>query len=182
MPGTGCPGLRTLIRVMRPEPRAAFTHDLVEAVGYLRAQSDVQPDHVASLGFCMGSGIGTRLASLPPHPAASVVLTGKARPWRRRGHPGTHAGPLRRGGSPRHRHRPRPGAGYAGRRQILRIPQLSRHPARLLPRHPAHAGPRDRPGRRAARAGLPARHAPPLTPGRTSRAARVAGRGQPETG
>jgi carboxymethylenebutenolidase len=57
-------------------PKDRLTQDLVKAVAYLNAQSFVQPDKVASVGFCFGGGLSINLAC-HTRLAASVICYGQ---------------------------------------------------------------------------------------------------------
>ena len=57
-------------------PKDGLTQDLVKAVAYLNAQSFVQHDRIASLGFCFGGGMSINLAC-HTRLAASVVFYGE---------------------------------------------------------------------------------------------------------
>src|SRR5947209_4347481 len=57
-------------------PKDRLTQDLVKAVAYLNAQSFVQPDKIASVGFCFGGGMSINLAC-HARLAASVVFYGE---------------------------------------------------------------------------------------------------------
>lgn len=57
-------------------PRESFIQDLVQAIAYLKAQDFVQPDKIASLGFCFGGGMSLNLACHAPL-AACVLFYGE---------------------------------------------------------------------------------------------------------
>ncbi len=57
-----------------PDDRAA--RDLHAAVEFLKAQPDVKPDHVGSIGWCMGGGYSLDLALQEPTLAATVINYG----------------------------------------------------------------------------------------------------------
>lgn len=57
-------------------PKDRLTQDLVKAVAYLNAQSFVQPDKIASVGFCFGGGLSINLAC-HARLAASVICYGQ---------------------------------------------------------------------------------------------------------
>jgi carboxymethylenebutenolidase len=57
-------------------PKDRLTQDLVKAVEYLHAQSFVQPDKIASVGFCFGGGMSINLACHAKL-AASVIFYGE---------------------------------------------------------------------------------------------------------
>jgi carboxymethylenebutenolidase len=57
-----------------PDDRAA--RDLHAAVDFLKGQSDVKPDHIGSIGWCMGGGYSLDLALQEPTLAATVINYG----------------------------------------------------------------------------------------------------------
>jgi carboxymethylenebutenolidase len=77
--------LATLIEVLQPETRAAFAEDLLGALAFLKSRPDVDPDRIACLGFCMGGGIGARLATLAPDLLKAVIFYGENPPLDRVG-------------------------------------------------------------------------------------------------
>ena len=78
--------LLTLMRVMSPEQRSAFAHDLVGAVGYLGGRPDVAASRLGSLGFCMGGGLSAHLATMSPQLRACVIFYGDSPPLDAVGH------------------------------------------------------------------------------------------------
>ncbi|HVA89920.1 MAG TPA: dienelactone hydrolase family protein [Chloroflexota bacterium] len=72
--------LTALMSVMSPERRAGFARDLVGAFGYLASRSEVDPERIGSLGFCLGGGLSFRLATLEPRLQACVVFYGENPP------------------------------------------------------------------------------------------------------
>jgi carboxymethylenebutenolidase len=75
--------LRTLMQVTSPQQRSTFAAELVGAVDYLRSRPEVDPDQVASLGFCMGGGLAIHVACLTPHLAKTVIFYGENPPLER---------------------------------------------------------------------------------------------------
>jgi len=58
-----------------PEDRAI--RDLEAAVAYLRTRPDVDPDRIASIGWCMGGGYSLALALAEPKLAGTVLYYGR---------------------------------------------------------------------------------------------------------
>ena len=72
--------LTTLMDVMSPQRRAAFSRDLVGAVSYLASRRDVDGTRIGSVGFCMGGGLSGQLATLSPTLQACVIFYGENPP------------------------------------------------------------------------------------------------------
>ena len=62
--------------LMRGVPNDRSTKDLLAAANYLRAQKNVNPKKVGSVGWCMGGGYSLDLAINDPQLAAAVVNYG----------------------------------------------------------------------------------------------------------
>ena len=62
--------------IMRGVPQDRATRDLLAATSYLRAQKNVDPKRVASIGWCMGGGYSLDLALNDPKLKASVINYG----------------------------------------------------------------------------------------------------------
>ena len=62
--------------IMRGVPQDRATRDLLAATSYLRAQKNVDPKRVASIGWCMGGGYSLDLALNDPKLTASVINYG----------------------------------------------------------------------------------------------------------
>ena len=62
--------------IMRGVPQDRATRDLLAATSYLRAQKNVDPKRVGSIGWCMGGGYSLDLALNDPKLKASVINYG----------------------------------------------------------------------------------------------------------
>jgi carboxymethylenebutenolidase len=62
--------------LMRGVPNDRSTKDLLAAASYLRAQKNVNPKKVGSIGWCMGGGYSLDLAINDPQLAAAVINYG----------------------------------------------------------------------------------------------------------
>jgi len=62
--------------IMRGVPQDRATRDLLAATGYLRAQKNVDPKRVGSIGWCMGGGYSLDLALNDPKLKAAVINYG----------------------------------------------------------------------------------------------------------
>ena len=62
--------------LMRGVPEDRATKDLLAAASYLRAQKNVNPAKVGSIGWCMGGGYSLDLAIADPKLAAAVINYG----------------------------------------------------------------------------------------------------------
>lgn len=62
--------------LMRGVPNDRSTKDLLAAANYLRAQKNVNPKKVGSIGWCMGGGYSLDLAINDPQLAAAVINYG----------------------------------------------------------------------------------------------------------
>ena len=62
--------------LMRGVPQDRGMRDLKAAFDYLAARPDVQPEKIASAGWCMGGGYSIRLAVAEPRLAACIVNYG----------------------------------------------------------------------------------------------------------
>ncbi|MHB1981536.1 MAG: dienelactone hydrolase family protein [Sulfobacillus sp.] len=68
--------IMTLVKVMSAETRKRFRDDLLGAVSYLEQRPDVDPDRIASLGFCMGGGLAVALATKASNLWKTVIFYG----------------------------------------------------------------------------------------------------------
>src|SRR5271169_3134383 len=62
--------------IMRGVPQDRATRDLLAATSYLRAQKNVDPKRVGSIGWCMGGGYSLDLALNDPKLKAAVINYG----------------------------------------------------------------------------------------------------------
>jgi carboxymethylenebutenolidase len=62
--------------IMRGVPQDRATRDLLAATSYLRAQKNVDPTRVGSIGWCMGGGYSLDLALNDPKLKAAVINYG----------------------------------------------------------------------------------------------------------
>ncbi len=62
--------------IMRGVPEDRAQRDLLAAADYLRAQKNVRPDRVGTIGWCMGGGYAHTLALSDPKLAAAVINYG----------------------------------------------------------------------------------------------------------
>lgn len=62
--------------IMRGVPQDRATRDLLSATSYLRAQNNVDPKRVGSIGWCMGGGYSLDLALNDPKLSAAVINYG----------------------------------------------------------------------------------------------------------
>jgi carboxymethylenebutenolidase len=62
--------------IMRGVPQDRATRDLLAATGYVRAQKNVDPKRVGSIGWCMGGGYSLDLALNDPRLKAAVINYG----------------------------------------------------------------------------------------------------------
>ncbi len=62
--------------LMRGMPEDRAVRDLLAASSYLRAQKNVKPDKVGSIGWCFGGGMSNTLALNDPKLAAAVINYG----------------------------------------------------------------------------------------------------------
>src|SRR5271165_4514215 len=62
--------------IMRGVPQDRATRDLLAATSYLRAQKNVDPKRVGSIGWCMGGGYSLDLALNEPKLKAAVINYG----------------------------------------------------------------------------------------------------------
>jgi carboxymethylenebutenolidase len=62
--------------LMRGLPQDRGIRDLVAAFDYLSARKDIDPNHIGSIGWCMGGGYSLQLAIHEPKLAACVVNYG----------------------------------------------------------------------------------------------------------
>ncbi len=63
-------------QIMRGVPEDRATRDLLAATTYLRAQKNVDPKRVGSIGWCMGGGYSLDLAIADPSLKAAVINYG----------------------------------------------------------------------------------------------------------
>jgi len=63
-------------QIMRGVPEDRANRDLLAASGYLRAQKNVDPKRVGSIGWCMGGGYSLDLAIADPALKAAVINYG----------------------------------------------------------------------------------------------------------
>jgi len=66
----------TAHELMRGVPEDRATRDLHAAVEFLRAQSNVRKDRIASIGWCMGGGYSLNVALTEPTLTAAVINYG----------------------------------------------------------------------------------------------------------
>jgi carboxymethylenebutenolidase len=62
--------------LMRGVPEDRALRDLTAAFAYLKANPDVKPEHIGSVGWCMGGGYSIKLAVAEPTLAACAVYYG----------------------------------------------------------------------------------------------------------
>ena len=64
-------------QLMRGMPEDRAMRDLKGAVAYLKSRPDVDPNRIASIGWCMGGGYSLALALAEPTLAGSVIYYGR---------------------------------------------------------------------------------------------------------
>jgi carboxymethylenebutenolidase len=67
----------TAHQLMRGLPEDRAVRDLKAAVAYLRTRPDVDPNRIASIGWCMGGGYSLALALAEPTLAGTVIYYGR---------------------------------------------------------------------------------------------------------
>ncbi|MGI0130123.1 MAG: dienelactone hydrolase family protein [Thermoplasmata archaeon] len=71
------PVLEALGRIQRPDVLEGFGRDLLAYANYIRAQPEVDPRRLGSVGFCFGGGMSARLATVDPELRAAVIFYGQ---------------------------------------------------------------------------------------------------------
>jgi len=74
------PVLEAFGRVSTPVVQEGFARDLLAVAENLRARPDVDPDRVASVGFCFGGAMAGRLSTVDPSLRAAVIFYGQNPP------------------------------------------------------------------------------------------------------
>lgn len=74
------PVLGALAQVSSPATQAGFAEDLGGVTRYLRSHPAVDPDRIASVGFCFGGAMSARLATVDPRLRAAVIFYGQNPP------------------------------------------------------------------------------------------------------
>jgi carboxymethylenebutenolidase len=74
------PVLNALAEVSNPATQAGFAEDLARVTGHLRTHPSVDPDRIASVGFCFGGAMSGQLATVDPRLRAAVIFYGQNPP------------------------------------------------------------------------------------------------------
>jgi carboxymethylenebutenolidase len=74
------PVLNALAQVSNPTTQTAFAQDLASVTRFLRRHPAVDPDRIASVGFCFGGAMSGRLATVDPKLRAAVIFYGQNPP------------------------------------------------------------------------------------------------------
>jgi carboxymethylenebutenolidase len=67
-------------KIGQPTVQAGFARDLHAVAQYLRGLPEVDPNRIASVGFCFGGAMSARLATVDPELRAAVVFYGQNPP------------------------------------------------------------------------------------------------------
>ncbi len=74
------PVLGALAQVSNPTTQAGFAQDLGGVTRFLREHPAVDPERIASVGFCFGGAMSGRLATVDPRLRAAVIFYGQNPP------------------------------------------------------------------------------------------------------
>jgi carboxymethylenebutenolidase len=74
------PVLGALAQVSDPSTQTTFAGELGRVTEYLRRRPTVDPDRIASVGFCFGGAMSARLATVDPRLRAAVIFYGQNPP------------------------------------------------------------------------------------------------------
>ncbi|MGA8663906.1 MAG: dienelactone hydrolase family protein [Thermoplasmata archaeon] len=74
------PVLRAFGSISQPSVQEGFARDLHRVAEYLRSLPEVDPQRIASVGFCFGGAMSARLATVDPALRAAVIFYGQNPP------------------------------------------------------------------------------------------------------
>jgi carboxymethylenebutenolidase len=74
------PILEAFGKISSPVAQEGFARDLLAVARYVRELPEVDPERVASVGFCFGGAMSARLATIDPELKAAVIFYGQNPP------------------------------------------------------------------------------------------------------